>query len=93
MEHLFTLRSSERFNSQPVLWGHMPKLRSLRLGPYSRTASSDGLAPLKVLVLRNGKSTSLPQHFPSLMTLMLHSVKLGNAISGSVDFPTSLYII
>ena len=91
MQHLHIMRSLS-FRSPPVSRSHMPNLRSLCLGPYVPVASLDALAPLRVLVLFNGKITSLSQHSPSLVTLMLHSVKLADAISGSVDFPSLTYL-
>ena len=85
-------RRWQLYVSPPVSWGPMPKLRSLRLGRFCHGASLDGLAPLKVLILFRGEFTSLSQHSPSLVTLMLESIDLGDAISGSVDFPSLTYL-
>ena len=74
----------------PSSFGHMPKLRSLCLDIF--TGSLESLAPLKVLVLSFCRITSLSQHSPSLVSLMLDSVKLGGPISGSVDFPSLAYL-
>ena len=92
MQHLDIKHSIVGFRSSPVSCGHMPNLRSLRLGPYVHAVSLDGLAPLKMLVLCDGKITSLSQHFSSLVSLTLETVELRDAISGSVDFPSLTYL-
>ena len=82
-------------SSWPVSRAHMPELRSLRLGYLNRASlfpSLDGLVPLKVLVLYDGKFTSLSHHSSSLVSLMLNKVELGDAISGSLDFPSLTYL-
>ena len=78
--------------SLPLSWGHMPKLRSLHLGHVTRAVSLGGLCPLKVLVLNNGNFTLLSQHSPSLVSLMLNKVELGDTISGSLDFPSLTHL-
>ena len=93
MQHLEVRCSNHgRYSSPPVSWGHMPKLQSLRLNASTHTVSLEGLAPLKVLVLRHSKFTSLSQHSRTLVSLMLNEVKLGDAISGSLDFPSLTYL-
>ena len=93
MQHLEVVGNHwSRFHSLSVWFGHMPKLRSLRLGRLPHVASLDGLSPLKVLALSNGTFTSLSQHSSSLISLTLHDVKLGDAISGSMDFPSLTYL-
>jgi hypothetical protein len=77
----------------PVQLGPMPALRSLRLGTTNDlVVPLDRLPPLKTLVLRATKCTSLSKSSPSLVALMLHSASLGDAISGSLDFPSLTHL-
>ena len=91
MQHLEVVQSDwPDWPPPPCSFGHMPKLRSLRLDDF--TGSLDCLAPLKVLVLFRCTITSLSQHSPPLVSLMLDNVELGDPISGSVDFPSLTYL-
>jgi hypothetical protein len=73
----------------PVRWGPMPALQSLHLGPTNALVVPVGrLPPLKTLIIHTNKCTLLSKSSPSLVALLLHSVSLGNAISGSLDFPS-----
>ena len=84
---------SRRPFSSPFQWGAMPTLQSLCSGRISYVVSLlDGVPPLKTLALHRNKCISLSRHSPSLVTLMLHSVPLGDAISGSIDFPSLTYL-
>ena len=77
----------------PVRWGRMPKLRSLHLGSTNvYVVPLDGLTPLKMLALHTIKFTSLSRHSPSLVTLILHTAHLTDAISGSIDFPSLTHL-
>ena len=81
------------YSSHPVQWGRMPKLRSLYLGPTNVDAVPlDSPPPLKTLVLHIIKCTSLSRHSPSLVTLMLHTTRLKDAISGPMDFPSLTHL-
>ena len=77
----------------PVRWGSMPKLQSLRLcdGKLGIVPLSE-LAPLKMLVLSNGKCTSVLRHSQSLTTLMLCNVLFVDAIFGPLNFPSLTYL-
>jgi hypothetical protein len=82
-----------RFPSPPVQWDLLPELRSLRLGiAEGFVAPLNGLAPLKRLALYNTTCTSLLRHSPSLTTLMLDEVYLGDVLSGPVAFPSLTYL-
>ena len=88
MQHLEVVRAD--WPPPPCSFGHMPKLRSLHLDDF--TGSLECLGPLKVLILFRCTITSLSQHSPSLVSLMLDNVELGDPISGSVDFPSLAYL-
>jgi hypothetical protein len=77
----------------PVRWRPMPALRSLCLGPANDfVVPLDRLPPLETLILYTDKCTSLSRASPSLVALLLHSVSLGDAISGSLDFPSLTHL-
>jgi hypothetical protein len=77
----------------PVQLGPMPALQSLHLGTTDALVRPlDRLPPLKTLILRATKCTSLSKSSPSLVALILHSVSLGDAISGSLDFPSLTHL-
>ena len=84
-----------RYSPPSVLLGHMPKLRSLRMGHANPWVTPlESLAPLKVLVLYYHicTSRSLLRHSTSLVTLMLHSVTFQDTILGSINFPSLTYL-
>ena len=79
--------------SLPVRWGAMPDLRSLRLGITSGLEMLlDGLPPLKTLFLYPHRCTSLFRNYSSLVALMLHTINLVDAISGSMDFSSLTHL-
>ena len=80
--------------SSPLFrWGAIPTLQSLRTGHMPHVVPLlDGVAPLKTLILYENKCIPLARHSVTLVTLMLYSVSLGDAISGSMDFPSLTYL-
>jgi len=84
--------------SPTIHFRSFPKLRSLRLGFKGWTSANSTVVPLndltsiELLVLCHITCTSLVQHSPSLTTLMLESVSLGDTISSRVDFPSLIYL-
>ena len=83
----------EHQSFSPFQWGAMPKLQSLRL-PLTNSVATllNSVAALKTLALHSNRCFLPSRHSRSLVTLMLHSVSLGDAISGSVDFPSLTYL-
>ena len=79
--------------SRPGRWGLMPQLRSLRLGDTNFAVQPlDGNFSLEYLALFYSNCAFLPQHSPSLTTLMLESVSLEGIISGPVSFLSLTYL-
>jgi hypothetical protein len=87
-------------DSSTIQFCSLPELRSLRLGinpssvrnPIDTTVPLDNLPSMEVLVLCHTTCTSLAQHSPSLTTLMLNTLSLGDTISSPVDFPSLTYL-
>lgn len=74
-------------------WSPMPKLRSLHLGFTDLPlVALNNLAHLEVLVLYKRTIPSIPQHLPSLTTLMLENVSFPDTISGPFDFPSLTFL-
>ena len=92
LQHL-DIEAWSRCLSPPGRWGLMPQLRSLRLGDTNFAVQPlDGLFSLEYLALFYSNCAFLPQHSPSLTTLMLETVSLEGIISGPVSFPSLTYL-
>src|SRR5258706_16095498 len=76
----------------PMQWASMPKLQSLRLcdNLFTMVPLSE-LPPLKMLSLSGVQCTSVLRHSQSLAKLMLFNVRLVDAISGPLIFPSLTY--
>ena len=82
------------WDSTTIHFRSFPELRSLRLSMsvQSTVVRLNDLTAIESLVLCDLTCTSLVQHSPSLTTLMLDSVSLGDTISSRVDFPSLTYL-
>ena len=79
--------------SRSAQWGHMPQLRSLRLGVTNLAVTPlNGLFSLKSLALDCTNCAFLPRHSLSLTTLMLEDVSLKDIVLGPVSFPSLTYL-
>jgi len=74
-------------------WGPIPRLQSLRLSATEfPVVPLDDFPPLEELTLHRTHCNSFLRHSPSLTTLMLHDIVLGDVDSIPVTFPSLTFL-